>query len=704
MKGMKRVKQVLGIMLCMVMLFSAICVNAALPAQTENGVALPNFNRNIYKINKGNGGAGGTHTTAFDDEFGKVQRWTTNIGENTYNRFSISLYFADDKNGNPGIKKGDKFYVSYYYRLNTPETDSNVTAAANGLQMAKFLHDYINLGTIDVASAEEADGKWHRYEGVIQMNDNRTYWESAMHFNMGVQANSVASIDFAGIRVAHLGAATDEEDGTTVLQQVQNTFSTNSKIKSIKIGDTEIDLVANPYYYTVFGSANSIRDTVKVVTEDPTASTRITIEDENTCLIRVFSARADLLNPLAGEYTDYTIVCETPEVIIGANEGRGVAATADRLYKREAEADINMLYDETFGVIYRYGAFYTQEHKWPKFDLDYKIDKTDIKASDYIYFSFYYRVNTAEQDSRVTAVPKYICRAKNIVDLKGGTVNLDISNVGVWKKAEYLINAGGSDREVSNITAYFQYGLDESNGFGKYVSFDFAAPECYYLGNVTYYDGATQSDLEESTINKLKTTFTKDKTLSSLNVCGNNINLAQNLNGVNVPGSQQKILNSLKYTTTETGAHTAVLKTGDNSVTLRTYSHLADIPNAKECQYNDYVITSDMLIKDYVLMLNGNEITDYSAFAAGEYTLGFNVKNASDTDFTGTIHFGIYDENGMLTGAGSVNLNETAGSVERPVTITASSSVTPLYFKIFAFDGMKPFMSITTINQNGINE
>ena len=103
---MKRFKRVLGLMLCAVMIFGTIGANAALPTQTENGVALPNFNRNIYNITKGNGGDGGTYTTTFDDEMGKIHRWTTNKGSSTYNRFAISLYFADDKSGNPGIITG----------------------------------------------------------------------------------------------------------------------------------------------------------------------------------------------------------------------------------------------------------------------------------------------------------------------------------------------------------------------------------------------------------------------------------------------------------------------------------------------------------------------------------------------------------------------------------------------------------------------
>lgn len=690
---MKRFKRVLGLMLCAVMIFGTIGANAALPTQTENGIALPNFNRNIYNITKGNGGDGGTYTTTFDDEMGKIHRWTTNKGSSTYNRFAISLYFADDKSGNPGIKAGDKFYISYYYRLNTPETDGKVTAAANGMQMAKFLHDYTDKGTVNIASAEDADGSWRRYEGIIPMNYDRTWWESALHFNMGVSANSVASVDFAGIKAIHLGAATDEEDGTTVLQQIQNTFSTNSKIKSIKIGNTEIDLNENPYSCSVVGSVESVSKNVTVVPESSDATVKITTPDESTCLITVYSARADLLNPSAGQYTVYAIECNRPEVIIGANDGRGIRGTTDGTYQVEGEADREIVNDGIFGNVYRYGAVYTEKAKWPKFNLNFPIEKTAVNKADYVYFSFYYRVNTAETDSRVTAQPTYICRSSEVSGLKN-TKNLDISKPGEWQRAEYIIPYG-ADTETVGIPVRFQYG---AKNFGDYVSFDFAAAECYLLGNVTYFDGATEEDFSNAVAEKLKSTFTSAKTFNELSVYGVKADLSRE--AWSFVGSPEKVIAGLKYTTTEDGAYVAVKKQDAKTVAIRVYSHLADIPNAKPCEYKDYTITNDVLINGYKLSYEGSEVTDFSQFAAGSYTVEFNVAKDAETAFAANVFAGAYDEGGALIGVGSASISDGTAAVSAQINVNSA----PSYFKVFVFDGLMPHMSTTLINGSGIRE
>ena len=680
---MKRFKRVLGLMLCAVMIFGTIGANAALPTMK--------YDKGVDKISYGYAGNKGTYTTAVDNEMGKTHRWTTEKASGEYSRFSVSLYFAN-RGENTGIKEGDKFYISYYYRLNTPETDGNVTAAATGLDMSEILHDDKNFKQ-KLASAEEADGNWRRYEGIIQINKDRDWYESGLYFQMGVVKNNVASVDFAAIRAIHLGAATDEEDGTTVLRQVQNTFSTNSKIKSIKIGNTEIDLNENPYSCSVVGSVESVSKNVTVVPESSDATVKITTPDESTCLITVYSARADLLNPNAAQYTVYAIECNRPEVIIGANDGRGIRGTADGTYQVEGEADRGIVNDGIFGNVYRYGAVYTENAKWPKFNLNFPIEKTAVNKADYVYFSFYYRVNTAETDSRVTAQPTYICRSSEVSGLKN-TKNLDISKPGEWQRAEYIIPYG-ADTETVGIPVRFQYG---AKNFGDYVSFDFAAAECYLLGNVTYFDGATEEDLSNAVTEKLKSTFTSAKTFNELSVYGVKADLSRE--AWSFVGSPEKVIAGLKYTTTEDGAYVAVKKQDAKTVAIRVYSHLADIPNAKPCEYKDYTITNDVLINGYKLSYEGSEVTDFSQFAAGNYTVEFNVAKDAETAFAANVFAGAYDEGGALIGVGSASISGGIAAVSAQINVNSA----PSYFKVFVFDGLMPHMSTTLINGSGIRE
>ena len=680
---MKRFKRVLGLMLCAVMIFGTIGANAALPAMK--------YDKGVDKISYGYAGNKGTYTTAVDNEMGKTHRWTTEKASGEYSRFSVSLYFAN-RGENTGIKEGDKFYISYYYRLNTPETDGNVTAAATGLDMSEILHDDKNFKQ-KLASAEEADGNWRRYEGIIQINKDRDWYESGLYFQMGVVKNNVASVDFAAIRAIHLGAATDEEDGTTVLQQIQNTFSTNSKIKSIKIGNTEIDLNENPYSCSVVGSVESVSKNVTVVPESSDATVKITTPDESTCLITVYSARADLLNPSAGQYTVYAIECIRPEVIIGANDGRGIRGTADGTYQVEGEADRGIVNDGIFGNVYRYGAVYTEKAKWPKFNLNFPIEKTAVNKADYVYFSFYYRVNAAETDSRVTAQPTYICRSSEVSGLKN-TKNLDISKPGEWQRAEYIIPYG-ADTETVGIPVRFQYG---AKNFGDYVSFDFAAAECYLLGNVTYFDGATEEDFSNAVAEKLKSTFTSAKTFNELSVYGVKADLSRE--AWSFVGSPEKVTAGLKYTTTEDGAYVAVKKQDAKTVAIRVYSHLADIPNAKPCEYKDYTITNDVLINGYKLSYEGSEVTDFSQFAAGSYTVEFNVAKDAETAFAANVFAGAYDEGGALIGVGSASISGGIAAVSAQINVNSA----PSYFKVFVFDGLMPHMSTTLINGSGIRE
>ena len=197
---------------------------------------------------------------------------------------------------------------------------------------------------------------------------------------------------------------------------------------------------------------------------------------------------------------------------------------------------------------------------------------------------------------------------------------------------------------------------------------------------------------------KLKSTFASAKTFNELSVYGVKADLSRE--SWSFVGSPEKVTAGLKYTTTEDGAYVVVKKQDAKTVAIRVYSHLADIPNAKSCEYKDYTITNDVLINGYKLSYEGSEVTDFSQFAAGSYAVEFNVAKDAETAFAANVFAGAYGEGGTLIGVGSASISDGTTAVSAQIDVSSA----PSYFKVFVFDGLMPHMSTTLINGSGISE
>lgn len=694
---MKRISRMFSLLLCLAVSLCTLTTYAAIPAQNEGGLTLPYYCE-VNKISYGYAGANGTYTTPVDDEMGSLHRWTT-AANASYSRLLFSLALPTKT---PDIKAGDKFYISFYYRINNSETDPAVTGSADMFRMTNLMHDYKAGSTLDVNA-----GEWAYHEEIVNTNA-RNWNDICLYFELNGLDNKVCSIDFAALKGVYLGAATDDDSGT-VLEQMKATMSDDSSIKSIKVGNQEIDLTQNPNFYSVIGTPEGIAKSVEVTPNSASATVKTKVE-ENLCIITVFSERANLITPVAGTYTEYYIECEVPEVNISENEGKGLRAAYSGLFVVEGENVERVPYeDEKFGTVYRYGMEYTTRFRWPKFDLAFELaEERNVTADEYVYFSYYWRNNTVAEDSKVTAIPNYINRSSQV---RGLANNVDIGhntkgtmNPGEWHREEYIVPMGSASENLTGLAAKFQFGIPEEEG--KYVSFDFANPECYFLGNVSYYDGAPEDEFSNAVIGKLKSYFTANTEITRLSVGSKELDLTANPTSYVMNGSLSLIDKSLVIATGEVGAYTAVTHPSDSMLKITVFPHTADMRTAEASQCRTYTISVPVTVDDYTLTYNSETVTDFSALEAGVYTLTAQMKNNSGTPVVGTFLMAAFDAEGTLIGTGTGTQSEliqNGGNGALDVSVTTAEA--PKYFIVFLWDsvsGMRPIMDTLRIGNRGI--
>lgn len=597
---------------------------------------------------------------------------------------------------------GDRYYFSCYYRVNTPETDSNINSTTTKLGMPTTIRETQNCVDVPVTP-----GEWGFYEGFItydlyadEISSGRAWSDDAgliFFGKMNKDDTSTYSLDLCDVKVLFVGNAQDNSLGT-VTEQVRATFSDNCKVSAINVNDNNI-YVDGTTTYEVVGTADEVISGLDVTTEDDGAVVAISKVDDDTCKVTVYAQRANKINPEEGLYSEYTINCVEPETIIPVNDGKGIKIPFLSLNPLGGVTDSRTNYsDSTFGKVYRYNSEYVETHRWPRFVLSFINDEAiSVVKDDLFYISFYWRSNTSDQDSYVTATPSYICRGTAIND-SSKTTDIgkgDTMLPGQWHKEEFVIPVAAT-AETTGFTQTIGWGCAN---YGDKIGIDFAGMECYYIGNVEY--NGFESGKNEAALAKFKENFSFEAGISSIKIAGKAIDLAANPAEYMTIGSSAKIINSLSVTATADDARVLVYPADDRTTEIKVVAHNADLRNPAENEAVTYVIYNDILVSPETLKLNGTAVTDYSAFSAGKYTLDVAVSNETEASFVSDMILVAYDSNDKVTGVGRVPANVAADDT---VTIECEALTAPTSFKLFVWKGMAPQLTVTRITNRGIIE
>lgn len=119
--------------------------------------------------------------------------------------------------------------------------------------------------------------------------------------------------------------------------------------------------------------------------------------------------------------------------------------------------------------------------------IEFDTEEKEYTADDWFYFSYYYKVNSAESDKAVTILPKYF-------SVSGYAEELDRYNdlsrsdrepyhkKDTWQKAEYIIPMKAAVTRKT-IRTWLNAGIDSADM--HVYSVDFKDPVCFYLGRLS---------------------------------------------------------------------------------------------------------------------------------------------------------------------------------------------------------------------------
>lgn len=324
---------------------------------------------------------------------------------------------------------------------------------------------------------------------------------------------------------------------------------------------------------------------------------------------------------------------------IPQNNGNGTVLTFNEWLRNSPSGGTWIGYqiidDDTFGTIHRHtttgstaSKSYTTYKGFLKFDITSDVT---ITASDKVFVSFYYRVNTSVGDTEYST-PKNVYTANNILQDTSTGTTLDISKTDTWVYYSAIKSVHSSPKSTTDLRQYT--GIFTNNATDK-VCIDIAEPTAIYLGAVTAEDNATINEQIEA---KLSTTA-----ITGITVGGTAVDLTANPTSYMVEEAvaAEDIAVTTKYGT----ADKVVIEEAQDgtSVTVKVYAPYTDWKASGATPSVTYTINVKQEEPVYVNITenNGNgtgviighELPEYVGSAGRKYNKIETIKGDSTSPF-----------------------------------------------------------------------
>lgn len=689
-------KKILSVFLTAVLIFGCVSVNAAIPQNDGKGTVLT-FNN--WARNYPSQGTYCAVSTVSDDYFGTVKRYTTT---GAYTSTTYKSLLAFDIDDTVSITSGEYVFVSFYYRVNSA-VDSTKYSLPTSFNYSTYMNRNGNISNaMDISVTDE----WHYMQTVRRVYSEPTSTTQIQFFlSADTSANTdKICIDIADPKAVYMGAVTAGSDATQSDQILSQLSSTG--ISAISIGETSVDLTANPSSYT---TTDALTESDIAVTTSYGNADKVIIDKTESSTgtqfaVKVYPPATDYTSESAVPAQTYTIISEKASAQFKENGGYGTGIINDNIvpmytgnlgreFNKITTLEGKTIADEPFDKIYNWErtAFTVEGTSNTSYIAFSAPGGKTAKAGDWIYVSFYYRINPDAPDgssSRLyTSVRSILSENYLGSDATNKTTYININSAS-WIRAEYIQKLANDTDEnwILKLSGPLTKDSEAGTVSGGYLNVDFADIQIIYFGENT---GNTD---DESVI--------KETINQKLNTCG--------LTNVYVNGEEVKSANPSKYETYSprysAGVTEKVEITGDTVYGAGT----ATVVRSKTDE-SVYYVKSYAPAYDF---LNPNASLAESYEVDVKYSYDFYVQDGKlygvsleREDMKGVVIAALYSLDGNMTGVVGFKAF-TLGSVPSAV-IDMPSVTSENYAKVFVFEdvsGISPYIKAMTVTSEGITQ
>ena len=690
-------KRIISVLLSAALILGCISVSAAIPVNNGNGTVL------TYSGWTRNSPSSGTYcgvSTVNDADFGTVSRYITKGVANgsNYKTYKSVLQFTTDAD----VSANDYVFVSFYYRANT-SVGSDTYSLPSGLKRAQK----INRTTVNsVITSNFTAGEWNRYQGVLTAESATAAGGAVkLYISIDTSANTdKVCVDIADPKAVYMGAVT-AEDSASENEQVIGKLSFTD-ISAVTVGGVSVDLAANPSSYKTVGAVTE--SDISVTTTYGSAD-KVVIEKSDTAsgtefVIKVYPPASDYTSADAVPAATYTVISESAYADFEENDGYGTGIINDNITPNyigtvgRENSSVSLLEGseisaEPFEKIYNWTrAPFTEVSANTNSYIAFSAsDAKTAKAGDWVYVSFYYRINPQAPEGTSARIYTSLRSASKENYLGSDSTNkstyLNINSTS-WKRAEYIQKLAFDTDNVWYLKLSAPLSKDTTAGTvsGSYVNIDFADAQIVYFGENT---GNTE---DENTIKAAISGKLNNFGLKSVYVKGTEVK-ASDPSGYEVysPCYVSGVANKVEMTgDTVYGAGTATVvksKTEDGVWYVKSYAPAYDFLNP-----------SDNLCEEYKVTVKRS----YDFYEQDGKLYGASFENPS---MSGAVMSVVYNADGTLSYIGGYK--EFSVGVTPSELIDIPSVQDGRYAKIFVFNSiseMVPYIKAMVVTADGITQ
>ncbi len=707
-------KKLMALLIVLTMIIGIMpVVSAAIPQNNGLGspVSLANWSKNSP--------SSGTYcsvSTVEDNTFGTVTRYeSAGVANGTnYTQYKHFLNFNLPE-GMVAPVAGDYVMVSFYYRINTgdgyvaPKTFSGASTLGKNATTGR------NFGDVSVVN------EWQYVSYIATINAD-LYGSPAIRqvsrFTTSANTDKI-SVDIAEPKAVYMGAVT-AEDGATANNQIASTLSTTS-ITGISIGDTPIDLTANPTSYT---SEEAVSASDVTVTTTYGVGDKVVIEQgENIVNVKVYAPYIDWRASDATPSATYTINVKQKEpvsVSITENNGYGTGVIYG-LQTPDVQGNTGKEYGKLETIKGDAAAPFDEYYSWTR--EEFTVEGTNnqnylafngnlpegASAGDWVYVSFYYRTYNRFTNSEGVVVdnnqidlypairsdgndnPYYRTATAKYIRLTPDTTAEN--DVGEWKKLTYIQKLDYDTNESWTLKLTSNH-IKNSDGTvtGRNRKMDFADVKIAYFGAPTVTNA--ESDEEKDTaIKEAIATSAGNYGLTGVYINGEEIDRVSNPLSYSVSAPRLTAREQL-YIITANGVHGAGMVYVSEDYGVYTIK-------ARPLDF-DWLSGTDNRVATYTV----NDIREYDFydFKLDGLTLTLKADNGLDAPKTGVLIGASYDAKGKLLKLKAEPFSISGNGNTLSVTIPESTE-TVASLKFFVWDAVASGKAyVNTIRVNDIKD
>lgn len=705
-------KKLLALLIVLTMIIGIMpVVSAAIPQNNGKGTVLE---LSAWSRNAPSSGTWCGSSTYEDEEFGTVFRYTTtgSTASKSYTTYQYRWEFPIDESIT--VTAGDKVFVSYYYKINTTDGTNTYVAPATFTGSGTLNRKATTGRTLGDVSITD---QWVYVSYITTIYSTPDTTEQLRQWARFTTTNATDKIcvDITDVQAVYLGAVTDE-DGATADEQIASTLSTTS-ITGISIGDTPIDLTANPTSYT---SEEAVSASDVTVTTTYGVGDKVVIEQgENLVNVKVYAPYIDWKASGATPSATYTINVKQKEpvsVSITENNGYGTGVIYG-LQTPDIQGNTGKEYGKLETIKGDAAAPFDEYYSWTR--EEFTVEGTNnqnylafvgnlpegASAGDWVYVSFYYRTYNRFTNSEGVVVdnnqidlypairsdgndnPYYRTATAKYIRLTADTTAEN--DVGEWKKLTYIQKLDYDTNESWTLKLTSNH-IKNSDGTvtGRNRKIDFADIKVAYFGAPTVLNAETD-DEKDTAIKAAIEAAAGNYGITGVYIDGEEINIISNPLSYSVSAPRLTARERVFDVTADGihGAGTTYVVESDYAYTI--ISRPLDF---------DWLSGTDNRVATYTV----NDIREYDFydFKLNGLTLTLKADNGLDAPKTGVLIGASYDAKGKLLKLKAEPFSISGNGNTLSVTIPESTE-TVASLKLFVWDGVasgKPYVNTIRVN------